>query len=368
MKILHKDLKHGIIKVKAENLDDLWYLNNIIDAGDGISGMTLRKVEVGSGVWGGGSSDGAQAHSRRMLFLGITSEKIELGKSAGILRITGRIRECPDDVPKGTYHTFNVAPDSVISIQKPKWLSFQLARLEEAAASKQYNIIIALLDREEAIFALVGRSDFTILSRLEGEVQKKRYEKNQRTGQNAGSEGFYKNIMKALSEYAARYNPFRIIVGSPGFWKEELVNFINDEALKKKIILATTSSVSEAGISEVMKRPEIKNVIKDDRLVMELNLVEEVLAEIGKNGFVAYGIKEVAHTAEMGAVKQLIVSDALISEYREKNIFGKLENVMKMVDNMNGTVTLVSNENEAGKKLAGLGGIAALLRYKTEEG
>ena len=47
MKIIHSDLKKGEIKVKAENLDDLWYLSQIIEKNDFIKGRTFRKIKIG---------------------------------------------------------------------------------------------------------------------------------------------------------------------------------------------------------------------------------------------------------------------------------------------------------------------------------
>ena len=37
---------------------------------------------------------------------------------------------------------------------------------------------------------------------------------------------------------------------------------------------------------------------------------------------------------------------------------------MKIVDSTKGEILIISSENEAGKKLDGLGGIAAILRFK----
>jgi protein pelota len=37
---------------------------------------------------------------------------------------------------------------------------------------------------------------------------------------------------------------------------------------------------------------------------------------------------------------------------------------MKTVDNTKGDILIISSEHEAGKKLDGLGGIAAILRFK----
>ena len=47
--------------------------------------------------------------------------------------------------------------------------------------------------------------------------------------------------------------------------------------------MATCSSVDKTGINEVLKRPEIKEALKQDRITKEISLVEELLAEISKN-------------------------------------------------------------------------------------
>ena len=47
MKIINKNIKKGEIKIKIENLDDLWYLSHIIDKNDFIKGKTIRKIKIG---------------------------------------------------------------------------------------------------------------------------------------------------------------------------------------------------------------------------------------------------------------------------------------------------------------------------------
>ena len=47
MKIIHKDLKKGELKIKVDSSQDLWYLSNIIEQDDRVSGMTERKVKLG---------------------------------------------------------------------------------------------------------------------------------------------------------------------------------------------------------------------------------------------------------------------------------------------------------------------------------
>ena len=47
MKLIHKDIKKGEIKVKIENSEDLWYLSNLIEEGDELKGKTARKISYG---------------------------------------------------------------------------------------------------------------------------------------------------------------------------------------------------------------------------------------------------------------------------------------------------------------------------------
>ena len=43
MKILHKELDKGVIKLRVDNADDLWHLSHIVESGDLLFGKTYRK-------------------------------------------------------------------------------------------------------------------------------------------------------------------------------------------------------------------------------------------------------------------------------------------------------------------------------------
>lgn len=47
MKQIYFNIKKGELKVKVENLDDLWYLSTIIEPKDLIKGKTIRKIKLG---------------------------------------------------------------------------------------------------------------------------------------------------------------------------------------------------------------------------------------------------------------------------------------------------------------------------------
>ena len=175
---------------------------------------------------------------------------------------------------------------------------------------------------------------------------------------------FYRDVIRQLEEYNERYELSRIIVASPAFWKEDLMKGLGNDELKGKIILATCSSVGENAINEVLKRPETEEALKQDRISKEFKLVEGLLAEISKNNLASYGLEETKNAADAGAIRILLITDVFIQKSREENKYSRIELIMKSVDNAKGDVVIISSEHEAGKKLNGLGGIAAILRYK----
>ena len=92
--------------------------------------------------------------------------------------------------------------------------------------------------------------------------------------------------------------------------------------------------------------------------------MEKLLLNISKNKLSTYGLKEVENASNMGAIELLLVTDSLLHKLREKNSFQQLEKIMKNVESSKGTVHIISSDHDAGKKLEGLSGIAAILRYE----
>jgi len=351
MKQLYLDLKKGAAKLKIENPDDLWYLSQIIDIGDLVKGKTIRKIKIGK------EGDRKQRIAKKQVFLKIKIEKIEFSKTSNILRTLGTITEGPEDIQKGEHHTFNLEPNIIFTLIKERWLKYQLDRLKEATQEKTSKILIIVMDREEAHFALLKKYGYDLLTKIQGKVKKKAVENIQ--------EGkFYEEIINQTTEYVKRHKIVKIILASPAFWKEDLLKELQDEELKKKIILATCNATGKNGINEVLKRPEVESALHEDRIAKEIGLVEQLLTEISKNNLAVYGIKDTENAVNTGAVKTLLITDSLIQKSREKEQYHKIDNMMKIVDSMKGSINIISSEHEGGKKLNGLGGIGAILRYK----
>lgn len=352
MKITAKDVKKGIIKLIPMNTDDLWLLSQVINRNSLASAKTTRKIKLSE-----------TKVEKKTFYVQISIEKIDF--SNDMLRISGKTTTEQDEIPKGSYQSISIGPHDELKIQQ-KWLKYQIEKLEQAAKDKP-NILLVVLDRESVFFAKMDQQGYKTLSNFEGDVDKKIDGRKVESLSNKGKSNkgdFYSQINQKLKEYDDRLKVNRIVLASPAFFKEDFLKQLSDDKLKKKIVLATCSSVSTNAFDEILKRDEVKKALSEERLKDELDIVEELFVEIGKDGKFSYGFDDVKKNVEAGSVKDLLVSSNLINKYREEENFEELEQIMMAVEQLQGKITIINSQNEAGKKLDGISGIGALLRYK----
>ena len=127
--------------------------------------------------------------------------------------------------------------------------------------------------------------------------------------------------------------------------------------LAKISIIEATGSGGRVGISEVLKKGTVEKLTAENRVAFEMGAVNRLLEEIGRNSSkIAYGLREVKNAINMGAVSELLILDTKVAGEN-------MGDLMDMVENMKGTVMVISSEHEGGKQLESLGGMAAILRY-----
>ena len=153
MKMLKRNLKEKSITLKIENLEDLWHLEHVVDAGDAVTSRTMRKTVIKSG-------DDMKYGDRKPMTLTIKTGKVEFQKDSGILRISGQITEGPEDAQRGSHHTLQVEEGSVLTIRKD-WKPYQVRRIEKAGIKKPL-MVICVLDREHCDVALLRESGMEI--------------------------------------------------------------------------------------------------------------------------------------------------------------------------------------------------------------
>ncbi len=348
MHIIHQDNKKAQVKFKVTDPDDLWYLSTLIEPLDLLSASTTRKLKIGD-------SENAKV-IKKTIYVTIEVQTIEFTQTNSALHINGKIKSIHDDIPKDSYQSISLEINDEATLQKPAFLSYHLQKIQEAS-EKKYSYLICLFDREEAIFALTKTRGHEILLNLKGDVPKKAQKVEIK-------KDFYEELISLLQSYTQRYNPERIILASTAFYKEDLIKKITAPELKQKITLASCSDVSETALSEIMRSTQLTTALKTSRTREEQLLIEELLSEINKDGKAVYGFEQTKQAIESGAAKTLLITEKCIQHFRLTNHHQQLDQLLKTIESAQGKIHLISSEHDAGKKLDGLGGIAALLRYK----
>ena len=354
MRILYKDLKHGTIKLRVENLDDLWYLSGILNAGDKVIAKTERRVKS--------KDDSLRGKSvREVITLGIEVENIDL--ESDMLRVSGKIVEGPDElIAKGSYHTFNIQKDTILKIIKEKWSSIELQRLKDAEnSSLRSKILVVILDDRDATIALLRESKVFYYDLTSKSISGKYYKDLKK--REKGKEEFYESIVNFIGEIEKKENISAIIISGPGFEPENFYHFILNhypQKFKGRTFFERGCSGGISGVREILQKPAIRKISEKINSAEEIRKVNELLREIGKDsGLGIYSIKEVENASQLGAIEILLVNDDFFLKNR-KNV----ERIINNVRNKSGKFKFINNKSEAGKQLASLGGIAAILRFK----
>jgi protein pelota len=345
VKILSKNLRDRKIKIMLESMDDLWHLFNIIDKGDLVVAQTYRREEKKT------DKLRPERGKKKPMRLGISVEDVEFHEFSDRLRVHGVIKEGPQDI--GSYHTLNLEEGDRISLIKEEWKRHFLIRLEEAvAATKQPLVIFLTLDYDEAYFAYLRQSGVQETAHIVTEGSGKRYKRNPEAKKN-----FYSEILQKLVGMVK--GPTPIVILGPGFAKEEFFEIGRDKEpeIFSHAVVQGTGQVGLPGVHEALKEGLAPRILKDTRVGYETSLVEELLAEISKDGNYAYGQKEVENAVSAGAADKLLVSDRLV---REK----KVDRLLKLAQDKRSEIAIINAQTDCGKKLESLGGIGAILRYK----
>ncbi|MFQ5816306.1 MAG: mRNA surveillance protein pelota [Candidatus Hydrothermarchaeaceae archaeon] len=348
MKIIYHNLK-----IKPENLDDLWYLKSVIDAGDLASGRSVRRVKDDTKIR-------ADVGTRKPVFLTLKVEDVEFHRYTNRLRISGAIERGPEDlVPLGSHHTIEVKPHDTLSITK-EWKGWQLDRLKEAEKSaKEPLVLVVGVEEGEAEFAIVRKYGVDLIVRITTAISGKRDPKVHETT----AKEFYVEVGKKIDEVMKKEGVSVVILCGPGFTKENVFSFLKEKypEAAEATHIESAGTGGRVGIQEVIKRGAIEKIVEESRVSYETVLVEKLFTEISKGSNLAtYGLAEVENAIEYGAVDILLLSGAFLRKFEGS------DRLIEKTKNKRGRIAIISTEHEAGERLEGIGGIAALLRFAIE--
>lgn len=337
MKILSK--YKNTLKIRVEQLDDLWHLYHVLKPGDVVESRTTRVIKQGE-----------DEGERKSVRLKINLQKIGFQAFSGDMRLSGMIVEAPEEIPKG-HHTLIVKTGTELKITK-LWKNWELDRLREAQKT-QLQIGLVVMDTKEALIGITSAYGIKTLGNIRSFLPRKG-----ETGFEAAERTYFGEIAATIPDTE------KVIVGGPGFSKDNFSNFLKEKhpEIFSKCTFTSTSTATETGFREIVANV-LDKVLREARLTLENQVVERFVTEIQKSGLVAYGLEEVEKCAESGAVEELLVSEKLLMEKR-LGVDESLDELMEKVREMRGEVRIISQHTEAGQKIHGFGGIGALLRFR----
>ena len=343
MKLLHQDARNNEIKLKPETLDDLWHLYNLIDEKDLVFAMTYRRGDEKPDKLRPERADKVRVR------LGIRVQKVEFQESEDVLRVLGIIEQGPQDVSQ--HHTLMISVGEAVNIIKPAWKPHHFDRIKRAIeSSEKPSVVFVAIEDTDAVIASARAYGIKEYATITRSPTGKMYDAK------SNEEEYLEDVVQKL-KLVLHGEP--LILLGPGFTKEALAKRLREKApgIASSIHLQHTGQAGMAGIHEMMKQGLSVKILEETRVAQETRLMEQLFAEIGKDGLFAYGDADVESAAQAGAIATLMVLDKKVRT-------STVDKVLRIVEDSKGSFVIVSSLHEAGRRLESLGGVAALLRFK----
>ncbi len=346
MKLVSQDIGAGVLTLKLDALEDLWTLRTLIAPNDRVTADTIRTVEAATDKVREGKAE------KKPMRLGVRAESVEWHDFDDHLRVLGPIEAGTD---MGRHHTLVLRPDGMeVQLQKRGPLQgWHLRLVEEAVAgSTAPQVLLLALDDAEAQFAVLSPRGLRILGALPANIPGKRH-----AGGAEAKVRFYDETLRSLKLFRAPPALPLIVVG-PGWWRDEFLEHARarEPALAAGAISEGTSQGGRVGLQEAIRRGVAERVAADHRVAVETRLVDEAYERIAGGKPVAYGPDAVRSAIAAGAIETLLVTDQVARS-------GAWDPDLKAAEQGRARLVIVSTGHEAGTRLAGLGGAAALLRF-----
>lgn len=371
-----------------------WHAYNLIRPADLLTASAIRRVTNES------SSTGSTSSQRVHTNLTIRVKSLDFDPQAGQLHVSGQIARENRFTKIGQFHTLDLELQRNFTLEKEVegndggegWDSVARAQLEEAIDQSRGTEAVAVVMQEGlANICFITQHQTVLRQRVEVSVPRKRTGAGRSADHDKGLQKFFGTVLdtlvrqlEGLMEGKDSSTTFPILLASPGFTAAGFLKYINDTAVakgdrllqdlvkRKAFIIIHSSSGHLHSLNEVLGSPEVLARLKDTKYARETALMDEFFTLLRKDdGRAWYGPKEVEGAVEKGAVGRgggtLLISNAL---FRSQDV-GIRRRWVRLVDRVRevegGEVRVFSSDHESGRRLEGLGGIAAILTFPIEE-
>ena len=348
VKLLFQDPHTGVLRLKVQTPSDLWRLSRLLAPGDRVGAVTTRRDSEAP------SDTPAAQRDRRTLFLTVRVERVEFHEFTGHVRVTGPITE--ESPEGGRYHTLDLEVGADVTVTKSALSPSDRTLLEEGLRNPEEPVLLLVSadTSSSAVVRLKGRSVEIVDERDARGLGK--YGRTKASGREKDREGYVEELLKVLAPELARGQG--VVVSGPGFFKEELARRLGERfpEWRGRIRVFGTSESGLPGVHELLRSGKAAEALSASVVAQEEATVERLLRSLGEGGLSAVGDGEVSQAVQASAVETLLVLEDRLTER-------PVQDLVESAHQAQSEVLIVRADGEAGRRLRGLGGVAALLRY-----
>ncbi|MBN3299740.1 PELO protein, partial [Amia calva] len=297
-----------------EEPEDMWHTYNLLQMGDSLRASTIRKVQTES-------STGSVGSNRVRTTLTISVETIDFDTQACQLRVKGTNIQENEYVKMGAYHTIELELNRKFTLAKKVWDSVVLDRIEQACDAAQKADVAAVVMQEGLANIVLVTPAMTLL-RAKVEVTIPRKRRGSCAQHDRALERFYDAVVQGILRHINFDVVKCVLVGSPGFVKEQFCNYMFQQAVRSdnklllenrpKFMQVHSSSGHKYSLKEILSDPTVTSRLSETKAAGEVKALEDfykMLQHEPDRAF--YGVAHVERANEAMAIDVLLISDEL---------------------------------------------------------
>ena len=346
MRLLHRDATTGTLRLRLETPSDLWRIARLVRPGEPVGASTTRRDPEAPAEVAGAE------RSRRRVYLVVRAEQVEFHGFSKHVRVTGPIVEGPFDI--GRHHTLDLTEGDDVTLLKPTLSAAERSLLDEGLAGRgDPTIVIAAVDWGDSSVVRVRGRAIEPLADVRRTLAGKQLERNQAEKDRTA----YLEELRELVEREAA-SATALVVAGPGFLKEALMRRIaeTNPELARKTKVYPAAEGGRVGVDELLRSGRASEVLRASVAAEEAEAIEQLVQAVAGGKRAAVGRREVAEAVDGGAVETVLVSEALLAD-------PEVVAVLDRARAARARLFVVRADDGPGKRLKGLGEIAALLRF-----
>ncbi len=344
MRIVEEDREKNSVSIHIQNMDDLWYLHNIISRGDRVRMVVLRRQDKQDDM------TRSKEQSRKPMLLTVEVEGVEFQEFSSKIKVLGTIVEGKEGLV-GEHQSFMIGLEDTFDLIKETWSTEESQMLKEGTESTfgQGYCFICLDDEEASIFVLRAYG-IQGMGKVNAGKSGKDYETTY------SEKEYLQEVIKTVRTSISPDIP--VILLGAGFTREKLLASIkSDPAFAgRQVFSFATARSDEGAVYEFLAKEESENIFSSSRIVSESRLLDTFYKNLKKNDLASYGRDSVKSALKAGAVEDLIMTE---EKFRSR----ESRELLDLAANFGSRVHIFSVHDDAGLSVKKFGGYCAILRF-----